>query len=195
MRKYIKRNYILVIYQADKKILDMMVSDFKNQTISLDEAHHHIKEFAIIDTSEYHKECIQYLYRGLDGLSNESIHKVSLQYLSYMKYIISESKINSFIYDYLSQNYIPKNGWSSPESYSRKAINYNQQFINKDGDVMFVYIHTPGVEDIFNKPKSVLIWYWVGEELDSLFSDLWILPFKNWFEGNTGLPVNHVSHI
>ena len=112
-----------------------------------------------------------------------------------MRYIISESKLDSFIYDYLSQNYTPKDGWLSPEIYFRRANNYNIEFKNEDGDVMFVYIHSPGVGDIYNKPKSLLVWYWVGEELDSLFSDLWILPFKNWFEGNTGLPVNHVSHI
>ena len=113
-----------------------------------------------------------------------------------MKYIINESKLDYIIYDYLSQNYTPNIGWLSPEFYLRSAINNKKiEFINDDEDVMFVYIYSPSKSDIFHKSKNLLVWPWVYEGLDSLFSDLWIPSFKKWFENNTGLPVEHLTPL
>ena len=119
-----------------------------------------------------------------------------------MKYIITESKLESASISYLDENFYPDYGWQD---------NY-QEMIDKWGDLVFYindvdsYIYygcnaNGGPEDEFfagyghlhnYKCPLLLIYPRVGQELTSLFGDKWKPVFKEWFEEKSGL---HVAQI
>jgi hypothetical protein len=120
-----------------------------------------------------------------------------------MKYIITESKLESAIIRYLNDNYYPDYGWS--DSY--------QGDVDKWGDLVFFindidsYIYygcnaNGGPEDKFfagyghlNHYKCPLLSIYprVGQQLSNYFGDMWKPIFKKWFEEKTGLTVNQIT--
>ncbi len=118
-----------------------------------------------------------------------------------MKYIITESKLESAIISYLDENFYPDYGWT--DSY--------QEDVDKWGDLVFFindvdsYIYygcnadneiINGSEDghLYNYKCPLLsIYPKVSQQLNSLFGDIWKPVFKKWFEENTGLIVNQIT--
>ncbi len=120
-----------------------------------------------------------------------------------MKYIITESKLESAIISYLDENFYPDYGWQD---------NY-QEMIDKWGDLVFYindvdsYIYygcnaNGGPEDEFfasyghlNTYKCPLLSIYpaVSQQLNSYFGGIWKPIFKKWFEENTGLTVNQIT--
>ena len=120
-----------------------------------------------------------------------------------MKYIITESKLESAIISYLNENFYPDYGWT--DSY--------QEDVDKWGDLVFFindvdsYIYygcnaNAGPEDEFfagyghlhNYECPLLsIYPAVSQQLNSYFGDMWKPIFKKWFEENTGLTVNQIT--
>ena len=79
IRKYIKSIsqgiiFINMLMFEDKNVIDVMVSDYFNGSFSLVDVPKYIKEFAIIETPEYHRECVEYFNRGVMGLTTEKVH-------------------------------------------------------------------------------------------------------------------------
>ena len=125
-----------------------------------------------------------------------------------MKYIITESKLESAIISYLDENFIPDYGWNN----NTRHGSY-QDDVDKWGDVVFFindtdsYIYygcnaNAGPEDEFfsgyghlhnYKCPLLLIYPRVGQQLSNYFGDMWKPVFKKWFEENTGLIVNQIT--
>ena len=121
-----------------------------------------------------------------------------------MKYIITESKLESAIISYLDENFIPDYGWNNNTIHPTY-----QHHLDKWGDVVFFindtdsYIYygcnaNAGPEDEFfagyghlhNYECPLLsIYPRVSEQLNNYFGDMWKPVFKKWFENKVNLPI------
>ena len=126
-----------------------------------------------------------------------------------MKVVITESRLESLIIDYLNDSYYPDYGWKGN---SKSDIGYQDE-VDKWGDVLFFvddresYIYygcnaNAGPEDEFfagyghlhNYECPLLsIYPYMSQRLDSAFGDIWKPIFKKWFEDNTGLEVTQLT--
>jgi len=105
-----------------------------------------------------------------------------------MKYIISESRLDKFIYDYLSSFYEPDHGWQDHKWYLLQAKMFGDIYFNIDNEEAFGYIlrSSHGL-----KPKTLLINPPYRRRLDDLFGYTWDRIFVQWFQDMTGLPVEN----
>lgn len=122
-----------------------------------------------------------------------------------MKIVISESKLESLITDYLDDIYVPDYGWSYPDVYQKDVEQYGDiNFFINDRDSYLYYgcNANAGPEDEFfagyghlhnYKCPLLLIYPKVGEELTRMFGNIWKPVFKKWFEDNTGLEVAQLT--
>lgn len=126
-----------------------------------------------------------------------------------MKVVITESRLESLIIDYLNDSYYPDYGWKGN---SKSDIGYQDE-VDKWGDIVFFvddresYIYygcnaNAGPEDEFfagyghlhNYECPLLsIYPYMSQRLDSAFGDIWKPIFKKWFEDNTGLEVTQLT--
>ena len=126
-----------------------------------------------------------------------------------MKVVITESRLESLIIDYLNDSYYPDYGWKGN---SKSDIGYQDE-IDKWGDIVFFvddqesYIYygcnaNAGPEDEFFAGYGHLHNYecpllsispYMSQRLDSAFGDIWKPIFKKWFEDNTGLEVTQLT--
>lgn len=126
-----------------------------------------------------------------------------------MKVVITESRLESLIIDYLNDSYYPDYGWKGN---SKSDIGYQDE-VDKWGDIVFFvddqesYIYygcnaNAGPEDEFFAGYGHLHNYecpllsispYMSQRLDSAFGDIWKPIFKKWFEDNTGLEVNQLT--
>ena len=120
-----------------------------------------------------------------------------------MKYIITESKLESAIISYLDENFIPDYGWSYPDVYQRDVEQYGDvNFFINDQD-SYIYYGSNADNEIINgsedghlynyKCPLLSIYPRISQQLNSLFGDIWKPIFKKWFEENTGLIVNQIT--
>jgi hypothetical protein len=120
-----------------------------------------------------------------------------------MKYIITESKLESAIISYLDENFIPDYGWSYPDVYQREVEQYGDvNFFINDQD-SYIYYECNADNEIINgseddhlynyKCPLLSIYPRISQQLNSLFGDIWKPVFKKWFEENTGLIVNQIT--
>ena len=120
-----------------------------------------------------------------------------------MKYIITESKLESAIISYLDENFYPDYGWSYPDVYQRDVEQYGDvNFFINDQDSYIYYgcnadneiINGPEDDHLYNYKCPLLsIYPRISQQLNSLFGDIWKPVFKKWFEENTGLIVNQIT--
>lgn len=110
-----------------------------------------------------------------------------------MKYLISESKLDSLITDYLKRNYEPDYGWG-PD-----LFNYYKNDSERYGYVEFTiddrqgYIFSKVEDKLYDaEPNSLIIRDWVADNLHNIFGNLWKPVFVKWFIKNTDLPVEHL---
>lgn len=126
-----------------------------------------------------------------------------------MKVVITESRLESLIIDYLNDSYYPDYGWKGN---SMSDIGYQDE-VDKWGDILFFvddresYIYygcnaNAGPEDEFFAGYGHLHNYecpllsispYMSQRLDSAFGDIWKPIFKKWFEDNTGLEVTQLT--
>ena len=121
-----------------------------------------------------------------------------------MKVVITESKLEKIITDYLDDIYVPDYGWANPDVYQKDVKQYGDLvfFINdRDSYIYYGCNAGAGPEDEFfagyghlNHYKCPLLSIYprVSGELTSLFGDKWKSVFKEWFEEKSGL---HVAQI
>ncbi len=122
-----------------------------------------------------------------------------------MKYIITESKLESAIISYLDENFYPDYGWLNPDVYQTTIKQYGDcDFFINDSDSYIYYGCDAGVkyDRHFHPNDGKLRWYKcpllsihprVSQQLNSYFGDTWKPIFKKWFEQNTGLIVNQIT--
>lgn len=123
-----------------------------------------------------------------------------------MKYIITESKLESAIISYLDDNFYPDYGWNENTHGSY------QQDVDKWGDLVFFindedsYIYygcNAGEGDDMKFASYGSLYHYkcpllsispkVSKQLNDWFGDMWKPIFKKWFEGNTGLTVSQLT--
>lgn len=103
-----------------------------------------------------------------------------------MKYIISESKLHSLIYDYLTSSFQPDYEWGP------KLHDFYKNDVAKYGYHDFL-INGKSAFDYRGATETLGIREWVSENLNDLFGNLWGLTFVEWFEDNSGLPVKNLN--
>lgn len=111
-----------------------------------------------------------------------------------MKYIITESRLDNIIYDYIKSNYYPDYNWG-PELHKFykedvKRYGYYDFLINDVSS--YVYLGDANALEN-NEPKTLVITDKIVGELNDLFGDRWKPVFVKWFEENSGLKVDHLS--
>lgn len=111
-----------------------------------------------------------------------------------MKYIISESRLDGVIYDYLSSNLEPDYGWRGHEWYKKEAQRWGYIIFDIDVRPAFKYHLNPD-KPLIDKPKTLLVGGLLVGRLGELFGDRWESIFTKWFEDNTGLPVSHLDLV
>ena len=109
-----------------------------------------------------------------------------------MKYIISESKIESIIMDFLDSNYVPDYGWETMGHYESDSKKYG--YVHFPINDIHTYFYLYGANEYNNNlPKTIFIHGWVGDVLNDYFGDMWKPVFVKWFEKNTGMSVEHIT--
>ena len=109
-----------------------------------------------------------------------------------MKYIITESKLNSAIYEYLSENYYPDYNWDTPEEYEKYLNRWGTYVFEVDDVKSYLYVKHVKEDDILNKPNSLIVYSHMSDDLTNWFGDFWKPVFVKWFEDNTRLKVDHL---
>jgi hypothetical protein len=101
-----------------------------------------------------------------------------------MKYIISESRLDSFIREYLNSKIHPDyyTGPDLHDFYREDVEKYGKHSFTIDDQLAYTYVMN-GILYIQN---------WLVDKLNGLFGDLWHPVFKTWFEDITGLHVEGV---
>ncbi len=100
-----------------------------------------------------------------------------------MKIIITESKLNNTIVNYLDENFYPDYGWVSQEDYSNEINKYGSYDFYINDEPRYTFSVGDGVSELYVRDSTI-------EPLSDLFGDFWIPVFKEWFEKNTGLKVD-----
>ena len=120
-----------------------------------------------------------------------------------MKYIITESKLESAIISYLNDNFYPDYGWA--DSYQEVVDIWGEVDFHINDFDSYIYYGcnaNGGPEDEFfasyghlhyYKCPLLLIYPRVSEQLNNYFGNMWKPVFKKWFEENTGLTVNQIT--
>jgi hypothetical protein len=106
-----------------------------------------------------------------------------------MKIIITKSKYEEGILNYLKANYYPDYDWG-PElhSFYKEGVKkYGGYEFNINDKVGYDYDYKRELNDGILHVYSI-----VTEPLYNLFGYKWVPIFKEWFEENTGLKVNEV---
>ena len=111
-----------------------------------------------------------------------------------MKYVISESRLNDFIYEYLTKNYHPDYNWGTElhDFYKKDVENHGWYDFDINDTGAYTYLGPAGIYKD-NEKNTLLIQSWVVDKLNELFGDKWVSVFIEWFEDNSGLSVKHVK--
>jgi hypothetical protein len=120
-----------------------------------------------------------------------------------MKYLITESKLNSAIYEYIDELF--HNGYDirmeEAEDEDGNPIEYAYDFIQDNGDYGFLFTWTgkeyydrPYNSSLFSKwselaPIVEIAAYEKVDTLNNMFGDLWRPIFIKWFEDLFLLPI------
>lgn len=100
-----------------------------------------------------------------------------------MKIIITESKLNNTIVNYLDENFYPDYGWVSQEDYANEINKYGSYDFYINDEPRYTFSVGDGVSELYVRNDTIV-------RLSDLFGDFWIPVFKEWFEKNTGLKVD-----
>lgn len=110
-----------------------------------------------------------------------------------MKYIITESRLEEFIYEYLDENYTPDTGWLAPVHYKRYVDRSGSYEFIVDDKVAFALVGKSKNKVLFPIPNTLLLWEHTETNLTNLFGELWKPVMVRWFKYNTGLQVEQLS--
>ena len=106
-----------------------------------------------------------------------------------MKIIISENKVNQIVRKYLDDSFYPDYNWG-PELhnfYSEDIDLYGGYEFEVNDEVAYSYYDSGGYT------KTLIISKWLTEKLTTLFGNMWVPAFIEWFEDNSGLKVEAIE--
>jgi len=106
--------------------------------------------------------------------------------------IITESKYEEVILNYLDKAVYPDYGWGPElhEFYKDEVDEYGGHDFYINYGVGYSYL---GAYGEYEYMYLLLIQPWLGEQLNSLFGSRWKPIFKEWFEKNSGLEVRKME--
>lgn len=127
-----------------------------------------------------------------------------------MKYIITESKLNSAIYDYIDnlfkegkQIYMVKHTRTDDDTLDDEEVEGAYDFFHKGEDELFIwtgeeYYNRPYNKSMGTKWKALapvveIVNYQKLDTLNNMFGDLWRPIFIKWFENTFSLPVKTLN--
>jgi len=99
-----------------------------------------------------------------------------------MKIIITESQLDNVVYEFLDGEYYPDYNWGPElfDFYKNDVEEYGSAtFYINDSEAYYYYAD-----------GTLEVQPWVCKSLDIWFSYGWKIPFKKWFEKNSGLEVS-----
>ena len=103
-----------------------------------------------------------------------------------MKYLITKSKINQIILDYLNDNVYPDYDWGPDlhKVYRNEIKKYNSySFPINDEEAYTFYGYYSGHKNVLEISE------WLSDKLTSLFGNNWQPVFNDWFEEKSGLKI------
>ena len=106
-----------------------------------------------------------------------------------MKYLITESRLEKVVLDFLDSNLVPYDGWN-PEQYMDEVESSGELFLflEEDSEDSIFYI-----SENLNKKGKVYLPDETYDSLTDLFGKYWKPVFIKWFEENTKLPTKSVG--
>jgi len=106
-----------------------------------------------------------------------------------MKYIITESRLEKVVLDFLDSNLTPFDGWN-PEEYMDEVESSGELFLflEEDSEDSIFYI-----SENLNEKGRVFLPDETYDYLTDLFGKYWKPVFIKWFEENTKLPTKSVG--
>lgn len=109
-----------------------------------------------------------------------------------MKFIITESKVTDIIINYLDNNIHPDYNWGPDlfDFYEEDVKEYGYHIFYINDTLAYEYL---GEYDGYDFLYRLVIEYFVSDKLTSLFGNLWIPVFKEWFEKNSNLEVREME--
>jgi len=127
-----------------------------------------------------------------------------------MKYVITESKLNSAIYDYIDNLFhdgkkieMVKNTRTDDDTLEDVEVVGAYDFFHKGEDELFTwtgkeYYDRPHNKSVWSKWKELapileILDYRKLDTLNNMFGDLWRPIFIKWFEDNFSLPVKTLN--
>jgi hypothetical protein len=110
-----------------------------------------------------------------------------------MKYLITESKLESTIHSYLTHYIHPDYNWGPElhDFYREDVKKYGRYDFLINDDIAYTYDGYQGYADS-DEVEEIGILYilpWLVDKLTTLFGNFWQPVFKDWFEENSGLEV------
>jgi hypothetical protein len=127
-----------------------------------------------------------------------------------MKYLITESKLNSAIYDYIDNLFkegkkihMVKHTRTDEDTLDDEEVAGAYDFFHKGEDELFIWTG----EEYYNRPYNKSAWtkwkalapiveivnYQKLDSLNNMFGDLWRPVFIKWFENTFSLPVKTLN--
>lgn len=105
-----------------------------------------------------------------------------------MKVVITESRLDKVITDYLNDSFYPDYNWG-PElhDFYRKDVKKHGGYEFEINDVVAYSYYN---DDEYT--KALIIEEWLVDKLSTLFGNFWQPIFKKWFEENSGLKVKQM---
>ena len=101
-----------------------------------------------------------------------------------MKFIITESRIDQIIVNYLDENFIPNYGWATIDYYRSQVAKWNNyNFLIEDDEAYAYYREYDGNQNV------LAVNDWLTDKLTALFGNKWPPVFRQWFEEATSLKV------
>jgi hypothetical protein len=127
-----------------------------------------------------------------------------------MKYVITESKLNSAIYDYIDNLFkegkkieMVKNTHTDDDTLNDVEVDGAYDFFHKGEDDLFTwtgreYYDRPHNKSLWSKwlelaPVVEIVNYEKLDALNNMFGDLWRPVFITWFENTFSLPVKTLN--
>lgn len=116
-----------------------------------------------------------------------------------MKFTISESKMYSVIFNYLTHYVHPDYNWGPElhDFYQEDVKKYGMYDFLINDDIAYTYhgYQSNPFNDELEEIGVLFIESWLANKLTTLFGNFWQPVFKDWFEENSGLEVQKMSNI
>lgn len=105
---------------------------------------------------------------------------------------LNEQELYDIIYQYLTEEYYPDYNWGPElhDFYKEDVKRYGLYNFEINDLPAYTYL---GEWDGYEYLYTLYVNLWIQNELNSLFGDIWVEVFIEWFENNSGLEVKEID--